>query len=158
MHTKTKFVANDGSEYDDAAHALKRDEMIVAVEKALSNLSPIPDDINFLNGHGYIQQEQDGIGQCKWDLYQIANQEGVLKWWIDDQKNKHGKTDDDLVLNCHPSYFCRMLDGDHEPLDRAYNRLCCIDKKLREWGQMYYVSHPEAADQICLNADLSSAG
>jgi hypothetical protein len=75
-------------------------------------------------------------------LFAIANQDGVLKWWIDDQKKK-GQTDAELIA-CHPSWFCRMLDGGHAPLDRAYNRLCCIDEQNREWNQPYFAMNPPA--------------
>ena len=145
MHAITKYVANDRSEWNTVEDAEKRDELIIDVKVATSILKEAPDDMEFANGHGYVQQRPEIIQNVKESLYALANRDGVLKWWIDGQKKDRGKTDSDLINNCHPSYFCRMLDGGHGPLSEAYNRLCRIDEQNREWGQPYYAINPGTA-------------
>jgi len=138
MEQITKYKANDGSEWDSLAGALNREDMIVSVGCAMMNLKDTPSDLNW---DGYIQHSEESLAECKRDLFSIVNQERVLAGWIEDQMKSHGKTTDDLIYNCHPSWFGRMLDGAHTPLTRAYGRLCCIDDLCREWNQPYFVSN-----------------
>ncbi len=152
MEAITKYKANDGSEWATAEQAEAREVMIREVNIAMLILVSKPTDMDFANGHGYIQQEAEKILDAKRELYKIANREGVLKHWIDRQKNDHGKTDEDFIT-CHPSWFSRMLDGSHRPLDAAYSRLYCIDEQNREWGQPYYAINPDKGEQVCLNPE-----
>lgn len=150
MQAITKYKANDGSEWDEPEKAVRRDHLIADVDDVMVSLNPCPDDTNFANGHGYVQQDAEQIAKVKANLFTIANQDGILKWWIDDQKARHGKTDDFLINDTHASWYCRMLDGSHRPLERAYSRLCNIDDECREWGQQYFANNPEKGDQIQL--------
>jgi hypothetical protein len=150
MKTKIKFVANDGSEWDDENSAHFREDMVASVDAALSLLKPVPNDCNW---KGYVQQDADAVRKVKTMLFNIANQKGVLKWWIDSQKREHGQTEAELI-DAHPSWFGRMLDGSHRPLERAYGRLCCIDDQDREWNQPYFVTHPEESGLFEATTDL----
>ena len=110
-----------------------------AVGYAMALLKPTPLKSNW---SGYLQQNHDAVLNCKRGLFLIANTKGILASWIADQIT-HGKTVEQLISETHPSWFGRMLDGGHRPLERAYGRLCCIDDLSREWNQPYYVAHPE---------------
>lgn len=141
MYTKTKYVAKDGSEWENEEGALNRENLIDEVNKIMQELKPTPTKLNW---KGYIQQNPSVVESVKRKLYNIANRDGILKWWLDYQKTEHGNTDESLI-KCHPSWFCRMLDGSHTPLDKAYSRLWCIDDNCREYNQPYYALHPEEA-------------
>lgn len=147
METITKYKAADGSEWNNPEDAEAREDMIRDVEHALNWLKPTPDDLNW---KGYVQQPEEMVRKCREDLFSIANQEGVLKWWIDSQLNEHGTTKEELIHNAHPSWFGRMLDGGHEPLAKGYTRLCCIDSQLREWNQPYYAMNPGTGELTCV--------
>lgn len=134
MKTITKWQANDGSEWDSPECATKRDTLIAEVAAVMDPMGQRVTD------HGGHKQHTGSVVETVRDgLYAIANRDGILKWWINDQKSKFSKTDADLI-RCHPSWFCRMLDGGHAPLERAYGRLCCIDKMYREWDQPYFAN------------------
>jgi hypothetical protein len=127
--------------------AAVRENMIGAVAGAINTLKNRPSDPNF---EGYIQQDEEQVMECKKLLFSIANTEGVLKWWIDKQIKNRGKTNCDLIKNCHPSWFGRMLDGGHQPLNQAYHRLCCLDDKFREWNQPYFAMNPGTGKRVCV--------
>lgn len=145
IKTISKYVADDGSEWNEVSKAAFRNALIASVNMAMDNLKVRPDNIEFANGHGYVQQDAESIKRCKQVLFEIANQDGVLKWWIDGQKEKFGSTDESF-LTTDPGWFGRMLDGSHAPLSRAYARFGCIDSQNREWGQPFYANHPEEAE------------
>jgi len=138
MEIITKYRANDGSEWDSEVKAAKRELLIAEVNAVMSLLPPVPTEPNW---KGYIRHDKQTIRTVRQGLFFIDNREGILKWWYDQQKTDHGKTDKDF-LECHPSWQCRMLDGSHRPLERAYGRLCCIDEYGREWNQPYFARNP----------------
>jgi len=147
MQVVTRYKANDGSEWQSEDDCKSRDSMIAEVALAMSTLKATPTDCNW---KGYVQQDANTVKRCKETLFAIANREGVLKWWIDRQKQEHGKTDADLICNTHASWFGRMLDGGHDPLGRAYSRLCAIDADSREWNQPYYAMNPGEGEMVCV--------
>ena len=147
MKTITKYVADDGSEWGDEFAAKNRESLVLAVRDAMTFLKPTPNDLNW---EGYVQQTPTLVLQCKCNLFAIANQDGILKCWIDRQKNDHGKTEEDLIVDCHPSWFGRILDGSCRPLETAYGRLCCIDEKCREWNQPYFALNPSKGRDVCV--------
>lgn len=146
MKTITKYRSEDGSEFSTKDKAIERDKLIVDVKSIMAKLKPVPPECNW---DGYVQQEPSVIQEVKERLFEIADREGILKWWIDDQFSKHGKTHSDLITQCHASWFSRMLDGGNAPLSNAYDRLCLIDENLREWNQPYFALNPDKGEQIC---------
>lgn len=143
-----KWKASDNSEWNSEADADARDEMIRSVNDAMSPLGPR--DSRVERGDGYFQHSEVALTRAKLALYEIAKA-GPLKWLIDDQINIHGKTDADMALRVHVSWFGRMLDGGCDPLERAYARLYCIDDQFREWQQPYYAINPGTGKQVRVN-------
>lgn len=152
MEAITKYRAIDGSEWHNAAEAEAREELIARVAGAMSHLKPRPenDGCSFTNGSGYIQQSESAVNATRRALFEIADTKGILKDWINSQRENHGRSDDYLAIECHVSWFERMLDGGHAPLSRAYSRLGCIDGQFREWGQPYFANHTGEAKNVCL--------
>ena len=142
-----KWKANDGSEWGSQENCIARERMIEDVDRVMALLKPHPTELNW---EGYVQHDLSSILECKHALFKIANQEGVLKWWIDEQKTKYGKTEKELIEDVHVSWFCRMLDGGNRPLDLGYTRLYCIDEKLREWNQPYFAMNPGKGIDRCV--------
>jgi hypothetical protein len=134
----TKYQANDGSEWDTEDGAIQRDQMIEEVDRIMEPLGKRP------TGHGeFVQRDLRTVTIITAALFEIADRDGVLKWWIDGQRKAHGRTTRQLIHYTHPSWFLRMLDGNHDPLERAYGRLCCIDKRGREWDQPYFANESD---------------
>jgi hypothetical protein len=147
------WKATDGSQWKDEEAARKRDALCADVAEALLPLGAKPDGTDFANGGGFVQHTEAQVRRVRRELYSIANVKGILKWWFDSQREDHAQTEEALKMGIHPSWYRRMLDGAHAPLDRAYGRLNCIDGQFREWGQPYYADHPDEAKQVCLNAE-----
>lgn len=143
-----KWRASDGSEWNSQAAADERDSIMAQVSEAMRPLGER--DSRMMNGDGFIQHDEASVIRAKLAIHAIAKA-GPLKWWIDEQIMKHGKTDKFLALDIHPGWQGRMLDGGCEPLERAYRRFCCIDASNREWQQPYYAANPGTGKQLCLN-------
>ena len=145
MKTVTRYVSDDGIEWQDQQSAETRDKMVADVADAMSELKQTPGTGNW---EGYVQQSAAAVQRCREKLFEIANVEGVLKWWIASQKADHGKTDADIIA-FHPSWMGRVLDG-QGPLSAAYSRLCAIDRQHREWDQPYYAQNPGEGKDVCV--------
>lgn len=155
MKQIAKWAADDGSEWNSADDANRRDELIKAVHQAMLPLGDLPkeDNCRFQNGHGYIQHSAQAVEKAKLAIHELAKPKAILGWWFGDQIAKHGKTHLELALKVHPSWHSRMLDGGHQPLGSAYYRFQCIDKDNREWGQPYFANNPDEAENIRLNPE-----
>lgn len=147
MEAVVKYRSIDGETFDNAEQCVMRDRIVEEVAKALSLLKPTPTNCNW---EGYVQQNSSVVLEVKRRLFQIANRDGVLKWWIDRQINDHGATHESLISDCHPSWFGRMIDGGCAPLEKAYMRLCCMDKDCREWNQPYLANNPGHGVMKCV--------
>ncbi len=143
-----KWQAIDGSEWITADEAVARETLLHSVAVALASLGER--DKRLENNEGYIQHSEYAVRAAKLAVHEIAKA-GALKWWFDEQREKHGKSDEDLALRVHVSWQMRMLDGDCEPLNRAYFRLSTIDDQFREWQQPYYANNPDEGKQVRLN-------
>lgn len=148
MKSLTVYEANDGSRWDTPAQASERDELLAAVEAAMQPLGKHDDGCAFVNGAGYYQHTQEACDAARNGLWSLTRR--PLELWIANQREKYGTTEDE-VSKCHPSWFLRMLDGSCPPLEKAWSRFYCMDDQCREWGQPYYASHQNEAQQVCLN-------
>jgi hypothetical protein len=147
MKKVTKYQANDESVWNSREACCRRDRLIDAVDLAMSKLKPIPSECNW---EGYVQQDSDALLSCKKSLFDIANTDRILSKWINTQMDIHRKSKQELVENTHPSWFQRMLDGGHDPLSRAYSRLCCIDDNCKEWNQPYFANNEGTGVDVCV--------
>lgn len=154
METITRYRVNDGSEFVDHDKAKAYEALCRQTGgfMALLDLPPEKDDCNFANGGGYLQHDPGAIAKVRESLHQVARGSskcpGPLYRLISGCEGGY----DNMALEAHPSWYVRMLDGSCRTLGQAFNRLCCIDDKGREWGQMYFVINPREGKQVCLNA------
>lgn len=147
----TVYKAADGSRWDTEEKAIERERLLAAVAHAMAPLGETPNlpGCRFENGGGFLQHEPEAVRSVRLALWELTRK--PLGWWIKGQIENHGRTEEQLATECHPSWFGRMLDGSCPPLERAWGRIMCIDDRCREWGQPYYASHPEEAKQVRLN-------
>lgn len=151
MKAVTMFRADDGSIHQDESKAAERDAIIKEVATAMRPLGGRPESGPVYDAHrrgdGFIQHDPQIVRVVKRALIHAGR--GPLGWWYDGQKKDHGKTLDDL-MDAHPSWFGRMLDGVCPPLERAWGRMWTIDDLGREWDQPYRVEHPGSRKDVCL--------
>lgn len=140
MKVITKYQADDGTEFNSKLDCMKHEVLCEKIQQIMALLPKRPDDMEFANGHGYVQHAEKSVIQFRNRL--LALMDGQIDHpWVGE--TRQGKA--------HPSYLARLLDDSASPLGAAWNRLLMIDKKFREWGQPYYAMHPDRGEQTRLN-------
>ncbi len=145
MKTITKFVANDNSEHMTEVACIERDYLIAQVNEIMGTLPARPDDkgCDFSNGDGYWQHEPATVLAVRDALLTLARRNFAHKWL--DQSLADPTVD--------WSWAARIIGEGPRPIADAWNRIGCIDKQFREWGQPYYAMNPDRAGSgRCLNA------
>jgi hypothetical protein len=131
MQTVTRFIADDGTMFDTFDNCADYENMCAKVKEVMLFLEPVPDETDFCNGSGYIQQSEKNyftVKNCLLDI--IAT------------KIKHPWVEETKTLNRHPSHIGRLLDDSNiKCLYQSWNRLMRIDSNFREWGQQYFAIH-----------------
>ncbi len=144
METITKFKAIDGTEFTSETECLKYESLIRKVDSIMALLPPTPnnDGCSFANGDGYIKHDKAKLRNAQIQILELCKEYIDHKWiqqTIDDE-------------SVHPSYVGRLIDDYNiRPINKAWFRFMCVDKKSREWGQPYYANNPEKGEQVQLN-------
>ncbi|GAF83388.1 unnamed protein product [marine sediment metagenome] len=144
MERIIKYIAHDGREFLDGQACLDYEADGKEIDEIMSLLHPIPEDdgCNFVNGHGFIQHERAVFMKARRALLEKAK-EFIDMHWIQES------IDDETV---HPSWAGRIIgESPHRYLVSAWQRISCVDKQFREWGQSFFAGS-SAGEQICLNA------
>jgi len=143
MKVITKYEAFDGSEFISEAKCAEHESSCNEIDLIMSALPKKPDSCDFSNGSGYLQHEEDITLNVRNKFLEFAKRYTTHKW-IQESIDKGFEIDPSwagrMISECAPSY-----------ISRQWYRFQCMDKQLREWGQPYYASHPEAATQTQLN-------
>lgn len=145
MKKITKYVADDGSEFNSLDECEKYELHCKHVSDVMKGLGETPElpGCGFSNGDGYLQHEEKTFMDVRTKLLEIAKQFTDHKWI---------QQTIDKGLDAHPSYAGRIIDEcTTSPLRRAWYRIMCVDTKFREWGQPYYANYPEQAKNVRLN-------
>lgn len=138
MHTVTKYVAYDGTEFNVKTACIAHEHLCANVDAIMSALPERPDDedCRFSNGHGYLQHNLVTLNATRIALLKLAQPYAPDPPWIQ-------QTIDGLV---HPSWAGRLInDACPRPIYKAWRRFMCIDAQNREWGQPYYANNPDNA-------------
>jgi hypothetical protein len=140
VKTISKYKADDGSEFNTETECLKHEALCTEISAAVAALPKSPTDskCQFANGGGYIQHTAGTFYHVREQLLRIANRLMPHKWF--DESIAHQTVD--------ASWAGRLIDEISDPLRRAWFRIMCTDKTLREWGQPYYAMHPDKGEQI----------
>jgi len=142
METITKYKAFDGKEFTNKDKCTEYEEQSNLALEVISCIHKAPDSCDFANGSGYIQHEHKDVSIVRNELLELAK-------FYTDHKWIQQSIDDHSV---DTSWAGRII-GEYcnESLNKAWNRISCIDNQLREWGQPYYASHPNMGQQVKLN-------
>lgn len=135
MKQITKYVAIDGTEFNNENECLNYENLIKKVDLIMAEL-PFPkvDRLDFVNGGGFVQHDKKVLRKVQMNL-------------LEEIKN-HIHIDDE---NLSMSYVDRLiLDSGISPLKKAWHRFMCVDELAREWGQPYYAKHPDKAKHVCV--------
>jgi len=149
MKEVIKFKSDDGCEFLTEQDCLKYEDLLDKVNFLMLKLEHKPTTCDFSNGRlGYIQQDKGTLQKVGLELLRLANSyygNNMLKKFIDIYP-----TEWKPVMNSMAGRY--IDDGGVCTLNRAWNRLMCIDDQGREWGQPYYAMNPhEASNQTQLN-------
>jgi hypothetical protein len=127
----TLYQAVDGTNWPTEAEALKRDALCLHVDVAMALLRPRPTDAGFDNGNSYVQQESGPWLAAKRHIVDLALAATRHAVFANDAEDIHPQ-----------SVAGRILSDIGGPLNSAWWRFACIDSQYREWGQPYFVNHP----------------
>lgn len=142
MKPITMYQADDGSIHHTEASADIRDALIRDVAAAMLPLgAPPKGNSAFNNGQCYVKHSMLAVAAAKEALLELSKPKLGDGWEI----SVKAKGIDPLDVD--PGWFCRLLDSGDQ-LSNAWGRMCCIDDKGREWGQMYYRSHPDECNFV----------
>jgi hypothetical protein len=133
------FESEDGERFDTEAECKAHEDLCSEIEKILDTLSPLPEDdaLKFVNGEGYIQHDAATVASVRVALLKIAQRYSKNPPWFQQA------IDDPSI---HSSWASRLIgDACPSPLYEAWNRIACIDKSSREWGQPFFAEHPDEA-------------
>ena len=142
MKQITKYLADDGSEHNDACDCLDHESNCKKATAIISQLPERPEGCEYTNGSGYIQHDKVIFQQVKKEFLEFCKKYTNHEWIqqsIDDP-------------NIDPSWPGRIL-GECLPnsIHRLWHRFSCTDTLDREWGQPYYVNN-YPSDAKLLNA------
>lgn len=141
MRAILKFKANDGSEWDDEAAAIKRDKLVEKVDAAMKPLGKVPEAVE--DGKGWLQHNLEVVYKAKDDILDICREQGL---------HEHYPVFNEQGRKCHAlSVIGRILDDYHDPLSKAWSRFARIDEKGREHQQCYFAyTNGPAKDHVCV--------
>ena len=150
MKKITKYRADDGTEFNSEAEAVNHDALCLEIKEVMSELPKRPSNgCKFENGEGFIQHQPHVFFGVRHALLAIGKRYIELGWIDQAIKDR----------NIHPSWVIRLFDERCPALSRAWYRIMCTDKKLREWGQPYFADHPDEASgkfEICTDQEAES--
>jgi hypothetical protein len=141
----TKYQAEDGSEFVTEAEAQAHDRLCAETADIIKLLHPIPEDCDFSNGGGFVQQIP---------AVALAVQRGIVKvarryFNRDEIYDRHFDYAENAEKPVGYTFVGRLInDGCPNVLYGAWHRIMCMDENFREWGQPYFASHPNEAKQI----------
>ena len=136
-----KFVASDGSEYLTEQEAIHRERLLDELNFIESLLPEHPHTTEFSNGGGYIQHDPKRVTQAKMMLYKLAcTKMSVLTNYKLETYAFSRYLSDNTSMGVFYSLYSRLV--------------YCMNTDLwREYGQGYYATHPDEADQVCINEE-----
>lgn len=137
MKEVTRYISDDRGEFSTKEQALLCDSIQHEVEALMAEV-PITKELNW---DGYYQRTPEQIQKIREGLLKIAARVSDHRW-----------VRESLEPKTHASYAARIIgELPYRTLDMAWNRVCCIDSKGREWNQPFLAEHPDQGKDVCLN-------
>lgn len=141
MKAITKFVANDGREFNTESEAVAHESCLARVQAAMADWPADPDDgtgcCYFANGGGYIQLSESLVIGARNRLLDIIAETIDHKWVAQSRSDP----------SVDYSWVGRLLDDYGHCARSAWYRIGCVDSQWRWWGQPYYRNNPSAGTQ-----------
>lgn len=135
------YVSEDGNVFWSREECLAHEALCGQVSRILSLLSVRPNGREFSNGAGYLQHDISILIKVANLLLDIINQRTPgLNLCVD--LKTFSVRDFTETMRRH-AILPAMKDADY--------RFMCIDENMREWGEPYFVRHPENGKPIRLN-------
>lgn len=149
MREVTYYETVDGEVWKEKADALLHEKILDIVADIMAPLPKKPNNVDFDNGHGYLQHDMEQFLTIRRHLAQLAMQ------YIEIPRNSWNFSVLEQTamdpLSIHPEYFWKVI-GEQRTLKGIntawFNIGLCTDKEGRQWGQMYYADHPENAKSM----------
>jgi len=139
MKAITKYQAEDGREFADRDQCLNHEAILRNIDVVMRRLVKSPDTNEFQNGRGYIQQDAAAVELVK---------NAIIDMWVGDKDICRGARQ----YPARYSILARIFSDCNSPLKEPWHRLCCIDDRYREWGQMFFAINPDQGEQYSLNS------
>jgi hypothetical protein len=131
MKSITKFQAVDGRLFDNEADCVKYEETIAEIRDVMSTIKPVPNDCDFSNGDGFVQQDIPTVSKAMVRIVEIAGIEKKPEFIND-------------PFACRFGIIGRIIDdGGNRHLWGAWSRFMNMDHLGREWGQQFFARNPE---------------
>lgn len=140
MKTKTKYIADDGSEHDTAEAAIKRDELHRKCVEAMSPLGDTPEAVE--DGKGWVHHNLATVNACKDRIFEICRELGYHNSFP--IFNRAGSECAGM------SMAYRILSDNRGPLCTAWGRFAQIDAQGREHQQPYYAMNQPSDEHVCI--------
>lgn len=141
MKEITQFKSNDGSTWATVSEALKRDNLLSAVNLVMQPLGDVPEEV--VKGNGWLQHNPDTVTKAKQGILDLCKPDFAETWPVFNQP----------AQKVHPlSIVGRILDdAGGDPRSTAWGRFCRIDSEGREHQQCYYAytAGPDK-DHVCI--------
>jgi len=134
MKTITKYVADDGCEFNTPDECEKHEQLIEACNDAMGMLPPRPSI-----PHGqFMQRDRIACLRAKRGMFTI-----LVARWGESYPEMNGWKADEV----HPGSFAgRLASESAKPIASAWWRLSCIDFDTgREYDQPYFANNPGEA-------------
>ncbi len=145
MKVISKYISNDNIEFSNEVDCREHELNYIIASNIVNKLEPIPenDGCSFGNGHGYIQQDNNNVIKYRNEFLEFIKRYTTFKWVQETIDNP----------NSHLSWVTRAIGDSNCPhtIYRMWSRFTCIDNEGREWGQPFYATNPNQAEQIKLN-------
>lgn len=135
MKAITKYVADDGSEWDDPSKASMRD---VLHFRCINAMSPLGDEPKGLGEWQFKQHSKDSFDRAKSGILAILREMPAM--------GCIANIPDEQVSANAGGGVAYTLSGNDTPVSKAWNRLGRISEKTyREYNQPYFAVNEERA-------------
>lgn len=135
MERITLFRTVDGKTFSTPEEALEYESIMREVRDFLLAFAE-NEDIDFMNGDGYIQHPPGTRDKMGKKLVELSN-----RWF---------KPDEPFINFTY--YLGRIIDDNQmKCLNKLSYRIMCIDKDEKEWGQPYYANNQGTGKDKKLN-------
>lgn len=144
MEKIIKYKAYDGREFLDSDKCADHEQNCTIASGIVNKIPSKPNGTDFSNGSGYIQHDEANVLAVRNEFLEF------VKRYTGDINTIQQTIDEGFSV--HPSWAGRMIDEcAPNSISKHWYRFMCMDDRFREWGQPFYASNPDSAEQVCLN-------